>query len=121
MEIVKLARRSKKPVLITLQGKPGVVVLDAAVYENRLKTANLISLLEEGEQDIRAGRLCPAVRSERSPSCQKSIALRSRRSTRELCEIRDFIANDKPLAAHRWIHASRNRFCVCKQCRCGMR
>jgi prevent-host-death family protein len=60
LEIMKLARRSKKPVLITLQGKPGVVVMDAAVYENRLKTANLVKLLEEGEQDIRSGRLRPA-------------------------------------------------------------
>ena len=57
MGIVKEARESKQPVVITVQGKPSVVVIDAAVYEKRLKLANLARLLDDGERDVRAGRL----------------------------------------------------------------
>ena len=60
MDVVKQARKTKLPVLITMQGKPGVVVVDAAVYQERLKVANLARLLEEGERDVDAGRLEPA-------------------------------------------------------------
>jgi prevent-host-death family protein len=57
MEVVKQVRKTKQPVTITVQGKPGVVVVDAATYQRRIKAANLANLLEGGEQDVRAGRL----------------------------------------------------------------
>jgi prevent-host-death family protein len=57
MKVVKQVRKTKQPVTITVQGKPGVVVVDAATYEQRIRLANLARLLEEGEQDVRAGRL----------------------------------------------------------------
>ncbi|HTQ37896.1 MAG TPA: type II toxin-antitoxin system Phd/YefM family antitoxin [Pirellulales bacterium] len=60
MEIVKQVRKTKQPVTITMQGKPGVVVVDAATYQQRIQAANLANLLEAGEQDVRAGRLRPA-------------------------------------------------------------
>jgi prevent-host-death family protein len=60
MAVIKQARKTKQPVLITQRGKRGVVVVDAAVFEERVKVANLARLLEEGEQDVRSGRVQPA-------------------------------------------------------------
>ena len=46
--------------MVTVKGKPGVVLLDAAVYEKRLAEINLSRLLSEAETDVRAGRVRPA-------------------------------------------------------------
>jgi prevent-host-death family protein len=45
-----------RPVVITINGRPDVVLLDAAVFEQRLSTLNLQALLAEGEADVSAGR-----------------------------------------------------------------
>ncbi len=44
-----------RPVVITVNGKPDVVLLDAAVFERTLKTLNLGVLLAEAEVDVNAG------------------------------------------------------------------
>lgn len=59
-KIFRHLRDTGRPVVVTVKGKPGVVLLDAAVYEKRLAEANLVRLLAEGEADIRAGRVRPA-------------------------------------------------------------
>lgn len=47
--------RTGRPVVITVNGKPDVVLLDAAVFERTLKTLNLGVLLAEAEVDVNAG------------------------------------------------------------------
>ena len=49
-----------RPVVVTVKGRPDVILLDAAVYEKRLAEINLARLLSEGEADIRGGRIRPA-------------------------------------------------------------
>jgi prevent-host-death family protein len=59
-EIVKQVHRTGRPVVVTVKGKPDVIVLDAADFERRLKLVNLARLLAEAEADVRAGRTRPA-------------------------------------------------------------
>ncbi len=59
-EIFDQLHRTGRPVVVTVNGKPDVVMLDAAVFERKLKTLNLALLLAESEQDIRSGRARPA-------------------------------------------------------------
>jgi prevent-host-death family protein len=59
-KIFRHVHETGRPVVVTVNGKPGVVLLDAAVYEKRLAEVNLARLLAEGEADIRAGRVRPA-------------------------------------------------------------
>jgi len=59
-KIFRHLHETGRPVVVTVKGKPGVVLLDAAVYERRLAEINLSRLLSEGEEDIRRGRVRPA-------------------------------------------------------------
>jgi prevent-host-death family protein len=59
-EIVKQIHRTGRPVVVTVKGKPDVIVLDAAAFERRLKLVNLAHLLAEAEDDVQAGRVRPA-------------------------------------------------------------
>lgn len=60
LEILKQVRRTGRPVVVTVNGKPDVVIMDAATYERKLQNRTLAQLLAEGEADIRAGRTRPA-------------------------------------------------------------
>ena len=55
-EAMKQIHRTGRPIIVTVGGKPDVVLLDAAVYERRLKTVNLARLLAEAENDVRTGK-----------------------------------------------------------------
>jgi prevent-host-death family protein len=59
-KIFRHLHETGRPVVVTVKGKPGVVLLDAAVYERRLAEINLSRLLSEGEEDIRRGKVRPA-------------------------------------------------------------
>jgi prevent-host-death family protein len=56
LAIIKQVRETGRPVVVTRKGKADVVIMDAAMFERRLKLANLSRLLAEGEGDIRNGR-----------------------------------------------------------------
>lgn len=58
--IVKNVHRTGRPVVVTLDGKPGVVILDAESYEKKLQADRLRAMLLESEADIQAGRTRPA-------------------------------------------------------------
>ena len=58
--ILKQVEQSGRPVVVTDQGKPAVVMLAADHYERIIHTLQLTRLLAEGEQDVRAGRTRPA-------------------------------------------------------------
>jgi prevent-host-death family protein len=59
-EIWKQVHRTGRPVVVTVKGKPDVVVIEAAAFERRLSLANLACLLDEAEADVRAGSTRPA-------------------------------------------------------------
>lgn len=59
-EVFNQLHRTGRPVIVTVNGRPDVVLLDAAVFERKLKALNLAELLAEGERDIKAGRVRPA-------------------------------------------------------------
>ena len=48
--------RTGRPVVITVNGRPDVVLLDAAVFERTLGALNLRTLLAEGEADVATAR-----------------------------------------------------------------
>ncbi len=55
-EVFDHLHKTGRPVIVTVNGRPDVVLLDAAVFENKLKALNLSQLLAEAEADIRFGR-----------------------------------------------------------------
>jgi len=55
-EVFAQLHRTGRPVVITVNGRPDVVLLDAAVFERKLSALNLQVLLAEGEADVVAGR-----------------------------------------------------------------
>ena len=59
-EILDQIHRTGRPVVVTVNGKPDVVLLDAAVFEKKLKVLNMARLLAEAELDVRNGRTRPA-------------------------------------------------------------
>ncbi len=59
-QIFEQLHRTGRPVVVTVNGKPDVVLLDAAVFERTLKTANLGRLLAEAENEVKEGTTRPA-------------------------------------------------------------
>jgi prevent-host-death family protein len=59
-EVFTQVHRTGRPVVITVNGRPDVVVLDAAMFERTLSALNLRVLLAEGEADVAARRTRPA-------------------------------------------------------------
>ena len=59
-EIFEQARRTGHPIVVTVNGKPDVVLLDAAVFEKKLRMLNLAGLLSEAEADIKKKHIRPA-------------------------------------------------------------
>lgn len=58
--ILNQVHRTKKPVVVTVNGKPDVVLLDAEVFERKLKALNLKRLINEADEAIRQGKTRPA-------------------------------------------------------------
>ena len=58
-EILSQVRRTKRPVVLTVNGKADAVLMDTKTYEKHLKAANMARLLASGENDIAAGRTRP--------------------------------------------------------------
>jgi len=58
-EIFSQIHRTGRPVIITVNGRPDAVLIDAKIFEKKLKALNLGSLLSEAESDISAGKIRP--------------------------------------------------------------
>ena len=58
-EVLDHARKTGRPVILTVNGRADAVLLDAKTYERHLKARNLIGLLVPAETDIAAGRTRP--------------------------------------------------------------
>jgi prevent-host-death family protein len=56
-KVVSSLRRSKKPVLLTKNGKPQVMLLDVKKLPKKKKISELERLIEEAEADVSAGRI----------------------------------------------------------------
>jgi prevent-host-death family protein len=59
-EISDFCNTHQEPVFITRNGRGDLVVLSNAEYERLTGRFELLRLLEEGEVDVRAGRVKPA-------------------------------------------------------------
>ena len=58
-EILSQVHRTKRPVVLTVNGKADAVLMDTRTYEKYLKAANMARLLARGEEDIAAGHTRP--------------------------------------------------------------
>lgn len=59
-EVLQQLHQTGRPVIITVNGKPDAVLIDAAEYERMQQALSLAGLLAQGEADVRAGRTRPA-------------------------------------------------------------
>ena len=59
-EIFKQIHHTGRPVVITVNGKPDVVLFDVEVFERKLKALNLELLLSEAEDEVKKGHTRPA-------------------------------------------------------------
>jgi len=58
-EILEQIHETRRPVVVTVNGKADAVLMDAKSYEQHLGAANLARLLAVGEADAAAGRTRP--------------------------------------------------------------
>ena len=55
-EILNHVHRTKRPVVLTVNGRADAVLMDTKTYEQHLKASNMARLLVRAEEDIAAGR-----------------------------------------------------------------
>jgi prevent-host-death family protein len=58
-EILRQVHRTKRPVVLTVNGKADAVLMDTKTYEKHLKAGNMARLLAVGEEDVESGRTRP--------------------------------------------------------------
>ncbi len=56
-ELIEHAKETRRPVVVTVNGRADAVILDAESYESLLMAARLADRLEEAEADVRHGRM----------------------------------------------------------------
>jgi prevent-host-death family protein len=57
--ILRQVHRLGRPVIVTVDGKPDVVIVDVAVYEKKMHLLTLARKLAEAQADVKAGRVRP--------------------------------------------------------------
>jgi prevent-host-death family protein len=55
-ELIKRARETRQPVVITQNGKPTAVLQDVESYQRQRETLLLLKALVQGDRDYQAGR-----------------------------------------------------------------
>jgi len=55
-EILNQVHPTKRPVVLTVNGKADAVLMDTKSYEKHLKASNIMRLLVQAEEDVAAGR-----------------------------------------------------------------
>lgn len=58
-EILSQVHRTKRPVVLTVNGRADAVLMDTKTYEKHLKAGNMARLLAPGEEDVASGRTRP--------------------------------------------------------------
>jgi prevent-host-death family protein len=61
-EILNQIHQTRRPVVLTVNGRADAVLMDTKTYEKHLQASNLARLLAQAEQDI-AGRRTRSMRS----------------------------------------------------------
>jgi prevent-host-death family protein len=56
-ELIRRAKESRQPVVITQNGKPTAVLQDIESFQKQRETLLLLRYLSQGERDIRQGRV----------------------------------------------------------------
>jgi prevent-host-death family protein len=82
-KIFDQVHQTGRPVVVTVNGKPDVVILAAETYEKHLRTMSLAHLLAEAEADVRAGRVRPAEEFFAEMEHAKKIPGRARNKSRK--------------------------------------
>jgi prevent-host-death family protein len=59
-KLINQLHRTGRPVVVTVKGKPDVVIMDVAMFERKLQAANLAPLLLAAETDVATGKTRPA-------------------------------------------------------------
>ena len=57
--LLRQVHETRRPIVLTLNGKADAVLLDARSYEKHLAASNLSHLLLAAEEDVSAGRTRP--------------------------------------------------------------
>ena len=55
-EILTQVHRTKRPVVLTVNGKADAILMDTKTYEKHLKAGNMARLLARAEEDVATGR-----------------------------------------------------------------
>ncbi|MBI1784363.1 type II toxin-antitoxin system Phd/YefM family antitoxin [Candidatus Sumerlaeota bacterium] len=58
-KILAAVQETRRPMVLTANGKPEAVIMNAKCYERHLKASNLARLLRPAEEDAIAGRARP--------------------------------------------------------------
>lgn len=58
-EISRACRESRRPVYITVNGRGDTVLMNLTDYEQMQSELELLRMLAESEEDVRAGRVAP--------------------------------------------------------------
>lgn len=58
-EILSQVHRTRRPVVLTVNGRADAVLMDTKTYEKHLKAGNMARLLARAEEDVAAGRTRP--------------------------------------------------------------
>ena len=58
-EILSQVHRTKRPVVLTVNGKADAVLMDTKTYEKQLKASNMARLLARAEEDVAVRRTRP--------------------------------------------------------------
>jgi len=56
-EVLRQVHETRRPVIVTVKGKPDAVLMDIEEYERQRRALALVDRLAEAEADVRAGRL----------------------------------------------------------------
>ncbi len=62
-DISKLCRETRQPVVITVNGRGDTAVLNLQEYRQMSAELELLRMLAESEEDVRAGRVAPIEQS----------------------------------------------------------
>jgi prevent-host-death family protein len=58
-DILDQIHKTKRPVVLTVNGRADAVIMDVEVYEKQLKAANMARLLAPAEEEVAAGKTRP--------------------------------------------------------------
>jgi prevent-host-death family protein len=58
-DILDQIHNTKRPVVLTVNGRANAVIMDVEVYEKQLKAANMARLIAPAEEEVAAGKTRP--------------------------------------------------------------